>query len=80
LLAELSAIYHGLTMAKYTGYVELACYSDSLVCNNLINDPIERYHIYVILIQDIKQLLNQINVMISHTLKEGNQYAYFMVK
>jgi len=46
LLGELSAIYHGLIMAKDLGYAELACYSDSLTCINLINGPIERYHIY----------------------------------
>jgi len=54
LLAELFAIYYGITMAKDLGYAEFACYSDSLVCINLINGPIERYHIYVVLIQDIK--------------------------
>jgi ribonuclease HI len=79
-LAELSAIYHGITMAKDLGYAEFACYSDSLVCINLINGPIERYHIYVVLIQDIKHLLNQINVTVSHTLREGNQCADFMTK
>jgi len=71
LLVELFAIYHGLTMAKDLGYEEFAYYYDSLVCINLINDPIERYCIHVVLIQDIKQLLNQINVTISHTLREG---------
>jgi len=80
LLAELSAIYHGITMAKDLGYAEFACYSDSLVCINLINGPIERYHIYVVLIQDIKHLLHQINVTVSHTLREGNQCADFMAK
>jgi len=30
LMAELSAIYHGLIMAKDLGYAEIACYSDSL--------------------------------------------------
>ena len=35
LLGELSAIYHGLIMAKDLGYVEIACYSDSLACINL---------------------------------------------
>jgi hypothetical protein len=46
LLGELSAIYHGLVMAKDLGYVEIACYYDSLTYINLINGPIERYHIY----------------------------------
>jgi len=80
LLAKLSAIYHGLTMAKDLGHEEFACYSDYLVCINLINGPIERYHIYDVLIQDIKKLLNQINVTISHTFREGNQCEDFMAK
>jgi len=67
-------------MTKYSGYAEFACYFDSLLCINLINGPIERYHIYVVLIQDIKYLLHQINVTVSHTLKEGNQCADFMAK
>jgi len=80
LLAKLSAIYHGIIMAKDLGYAEFACYSDSLVCINLINGLIERYHMYVVLIQDIKYLLHQINVTVSHTLREGNQCADFMAK
>lgn len=57
LLVELSPIYHGLIMAKNLGYVDLACYSDSLVWINLINDSIERYHVYAALIQYIKDWL-----------------------
>ena len=55
LLAELSAIYHSITMKKYLGYAEFACYFDSLVCINLIYGPIERYHIFAVLIQDKKK-------------------------
>jgi ribonuclease HI len=80
LLAELSAIYHGLIMAKDLGYAEIACHSDSIVCINLINGPIERYHIYDVLIQDIKNLLHYTNVTVSHTLREGNQCADFIAK
>jgi len=42
--------------------------------------PIERYRICVVLIQDIKHFLHQINVTVSHTLREGNQCADFMAK
>jgi ribonuclease HI len=35
ILAELSAIYHGLIIAKDLGFVELVCYLDSLVCINI---------------------------------------------
>jgi ribonuclease HI len=48
MLAELSAIYHGLIIAKNLGYAELVCYSNSLVCINLINGPVEKYHVYAV--------------------------------
>jgi len=79
LLGELSTIYHGLIMAKYLG-CKLTCYSDSLACINLIFGPIERYHIYVVILQDIKQMLQQMNVTGSHTLREGNKCAHYMTK
>jgi hypothetical protein len=80
LLGELSAIYHKLIKAKDLGYAELACYSDSLACINLINGHIERYHIYVVLIEDIKQILQQTNAIVSHTLREGNQCSDYIAK
>jgi len=67
-------------MPKNFGYVDLVCYFDSLVCINFINGPIERYHVYVVLIQDIKDFLLQSNITVSHTLREGNQSADFMAK
>ena len=69
MLAELSAIYHGLIVAKDLSYAELDCYFDSLVCINLINGPMEKYHVYAVLIQDIKALLLQSTVTVCHTLK-----------
>jgi ribonuclease HI len=80
MLAELSANYHGLITTQNLGFVELVCYSDSLVCINLINGSLEKYHIHVVLIQDIKELLHQSNVTVCHTLREGNQCADFLAK
>ena len=80
MLAELSAIYHGLIIAQNSGFVELVCYSDSLVCINLINGHLEKYHVYVVLIQDIKELLQQRNVTVCHTLREGNQCVDLLAK
>jgi len=80
MLAKLSAIYHGLVTTKDLGYTELACYSDSLVCINLLNGPVERYHVFAVLIQNIKQLLLQSNITVSHTLREGNQCINFLAK
>ena len=70
----------GLLLAKDKGIVDLMCYSDSLLCINIINWSISKFHVYAVLIQDIKELMEQINATISHTLREGNHYADFMAK
>jgi ribonuclease HI len=80
LLVELYAIYKGLLLAREMSIDELACYSDSLHCVNLIKGPQVKYHIHAVLIQDIKELLSQANVSLHHTLREGNQCADFFAK
>ncbi|PNX97264.1 S-like ribonuclease [Trifolium pratense] len=55
-------------------------YSDSLHCVNLIKGPPVKYHIHVVLIQDIKELLSQTNVSLHHRLREENQCAGFFAK
>ncbi|GAU26946.1 hypothetical protein TSUD_06180 [Trifolium subterraneum] len=54
LLAELFAIYTGFTLAKNMAIDELVCYSDSFHSINLIKGPSIKYHVYAVLIQDIK--------------------------
>jgi len=39
-----------------------------------------KFHVYVVLIQEIKKLIAQINVTVCHTLREGSQGADFMAK
>jgi len=79
LRAELLAIYHGLLQAKETTITDLVCYS--LHCINLIKGHPIKFHTYAVLIQDIKELIDdQINVIIYHTLREGNQCAHFLAK
>jgi ribonuclease HI len=80
-LVELYAIYKGLLLAREMSIDELLCYSDSLQCINLIKGPqVNKYHIHVVLIQDIKELLSHVNVSLDHTLREGNQYAGLFAK
>ena len=38
------------------------------------------FNVYVVLIQDVKDLIEQKNVSIFHSLRERNQRANFMVK
>jgi ribonuclease HI len=80
LQAELTAIFHGLSMAKEMEIVELVCYSDSLLSINLIVGNTPRFHVYAVLIQEIKVLLSQANYALYHTLREGNQYADSLAK
>jgi hypothetical protein len=76
----LAIIYQGLLLAKHLGILELVCYSDSLLCVNLLKDPTLRFHVYAFLIQDVKDLMEQSNIIVCHTLREGNQCAYFLAK
>jgi hypothetical protein len=67
-------------LAKEKGIVDLVCYSDSLLCINIVTGPMLRFHAYVVLIQDIKELMEQTNATINHALHEGNQCVDFMAK
>ncbi|GAU36732.1 hypothetical protein TSUD_318300 [Trifolium subterraneum] len=78
LLAELYAIFHGLTLAKDMNFDTLICSSDSLHCINLIKGPNIQFHVHAVLIQDIKDMLSHNNITISHILKEGNHCADFL--
>jgi len=80
LYAELYAIYQGLILARNLNIDELVCYNDSLHCINLLKGPILSFYVYTVLIQDVKDLMEQNNVTVYHTLREGNQCADFMAK
>jgi len=80
LLAELTAIHCGCLLAAAMGIEELACYSDSLLSINIIPSQASKYHVYAVLIQDIKDLLAAHNFSVHHCLREGNQCADFMAK
>jgi len=59
-------------MAIDIGIDDLACYSNSLLSVNLIKGDTPHYHIYVVLIQDIKDMLASNNFSVHHTLRESN--------
>lgn len=80
LFSELTALHRGLTMAPSMDFPVLVCYSDSLHAVNLINSDTSHYHVYDVLIQDIKDLLNSRGYTLHHTLRESNQSADFMAK
>jgi len=58
----------------------IVCYKDSLHCINLLKGPNLSFHVYLVLIQDVKELMKKNNVTVYHTLREDNQCVDFMVK
>ncbi|XP_024630789.1 uncharacterized protein [Medicago truncatula] len=80
LLAELTAIHRGLFLAVQLGIEELVCYSDSMLSVKLLTEHVSNYHVYTVLIQDIKDILATTDLSIQHCFREGNQCADFMAK
>lgn len=61
--------------------VQIKCPNDCLLTVNLMKDDLPQYHVYVFLIQNIKDLLNSRNYSLQHSFREDNQYcANFMAK
>jgi len=80
LLAKLSAIYHGLLLARDLDITEFVCFTYSHLCLNLITGPAMNYHTYAALIAEVQDLLSANNTAIIHTPREGNQCADFLTK
>jgi ribonuclease HI len=76
LFAEIMAVLHGLQLCWDNGYRKVICFSDSLQSVNLIRDGVSPHHRFANEIQCIRNLLaNEWEVVISHTLREGNASA-----
>jgi len=80
LQAELTAIHYGITMAIDKGIYELAIYSDSMLSINILTGNSSSFHIHVVLIQEIRDMLSQASFSLHHTLREGNQCADYFAK
>lgn len=80
LLAELTIIHQDLNLAIELNVTDLMCYSDSLIVVHFIKNDTPRFHIYVVLIQNIKDLLVDRNISLHHTLREGNQCLDYFAK
>ncbi|GAU20525.1 hypothetical protein TSUD_130830 [Trifolium subterraneum] len=57
--AELMAIYKGLLLAWEPNIKELWCYSDSEMAITLIIEPIDVWHHYAAILNNIKDILNR---------------------
>jgi hypothetical protein len=78
LFVEMYAIYKGLLLAKYLKIEELVCHY--LHCINHIKGLKAKYHIHIVIIQDIKEPLSQNNVYLCHKFREENQCVNFFLK
>lgn len=57
--AELTAIMHGLRLARFISINQLVCHSNSKMAVDLIRTSVDEYHHYVGLVGDIRELLNE---------------------
>jgi ribonuclease HI len=81
LFVEIMAVLHGLQLCWDNGYRKVICFSDSLQSVNLIRDGVSAHHRFANEIQCIRNLLaNEWEVVISHTLREGNACADVQAK
>jgi ribonuclease HI len=80
LFAELTALYQGLKLAVSFNFGEVTCYSDSILTVNLIKEELNHFHVYAVLIQNIKDIMRSRPFSLFHSLREGNQCADFMAK
>lgn len=78
---ELFAMLQGLILAWNACLRNLICYTNSLNVITLIREQLPPFHKYAVIVQDIHDLLQRNwEVVIRHTLREGNQCADFMAK
>jgi ribonuclease HI len=81
LFAEIMAIFHGLQFCWDSGYRKVICFSDSLQSVHLIRDGVSAHHRFANEIHNFRNLLGKDwDVMINHTLREGNACGDVMAK
>jgi ribonuclease HI len=80
-LDELMTLYHGLKIARASGYHRFFCYSDSKTVLDLVTKGYNNYHCYVIVIANIQDLLElDWDVSLCHTLREWNACTDFLAE
>ncbi|GAU31755.1 hypothetical protein TSUD_146430 [Trifolium subterraneum] len=78
---ELMAMYKGLLLAWDLNAKDLWCYSDSKMAIKLITEPVDEWHHYATMLNNIKELLNRDwRVLILHTFREGNSCTDYLAK
>ncbi|CAJ2638969.1 unnamed protein product [Trifolium pratense] len=81
LFAEIMAIWYGLKLCWERGFRKVLCCSDSLLSVNLIKEGVTAHHRLANEICCIRKLLaNDWEVILTHTLREGNACADVLAK
>ncbi|GAU32945.1 hypothetical protein TSUD_153620 [Trifolium subterraneum] len=81
LYAEIMAIWYGLKLCWERGFRKVLCCSDSLLSVNVIKEGVTTHHGFANEILCIRKLLsNDWEVILTHTLREGNACADVLAK
>ncbi|XP_045797645.1 uncharacterized protein LOC123891799 [Trifolium pratense] len=81
LYAEIMAMLHGLELCWEKGFKHVICLSDSLQTVTLVKNGTSPHHKFANEVFSIRQLLDRDwNVVINHTLREGNACADMLAK
>ncbi|PNX86123.1 ribonuclease H [Trifolium pratense] len=81
LYGEIMAMLHGLELCWDKGFKHVICLSDSLQTVTLVKNGVSPHHKFANEVISIRQLLDRDwNVVINHTLREGNACADMLAK
>lgn len=80
LKAEFHAMFVGLEVLKSKQLKEVIVETDFQVAYNLIRSQEDKGHQLTALIEDVKALIQELNLSVHHSLREGNQCADFLAK
>ncbi|KAJ1434634.1 Ribonuclease H domain [Sesbania bispinosa] len=79
--AELLALVRGLWLCWDLQYKIVKCMTDSTLAISLVKEDVSRFHKYAGVVREIHYLLSlDWDVVLLHTLREGNQCADFLAK
>lgn len=74
-------MFYGLRLASRLRYGDVICIPDSTYALSLVQQPVDVRHRYASIIASVQELLrNTWNVVLKHSLREGNLCADFLTR
>ena len=74
-------MFYGLRLASRLRYGDVICIPDSTYALSLVQQPVDVRHRYASIIASVQELLrNTWNVVLKHSLREGNVCADFLTR